>query len=114
MTSQSNFRCENDECNKEYGSYNNLLRHYRVNSQHKPENLETKKKPSAMELVCDVLPNHRSEGTRSARTKAFLSCLSVREVKEHFLQLAIDHSSHWELLLSTAPKYIGSGIRRCY
>ena len=108
MTSQGNFRCENDECNKEYGSYNNLLRHYRVNSQHKPENLETKKKTNAINLVCDVLPNHISQGTRSARIKAFLSCLSVEEVKEHFLPLATDHSGPWELLLSNATTSNGS------
>jgi hypothetical protein len=109
MTSQSNFRCQNDECDKEYTSYNNLLRHYQVNSQHKPENLETKKKPNAMELVCDVLlPKHVSEGSRSARIKAFLSCLSVEEVKEHFILLATDHLSPWELLLSKATMSNGS------
>ena len=109
MTSQSNFRCENLECDKEYGSYNNLLRHYRVNREHKPDNLETKKKPNAMELVSDVLlPNNICEGTRSARIKAFLSCLSVEEVKEHFLPLATDHSSPWELLLSNATTSNGS------
>ncbi len=104
MTSQSNFRCD-----KEYSSYNNLLRHYRVNREHKPDNLETKKKPSDMELVSDVLlPNNISEGTCSARIKAFLSCLSVEEVKEHFLPLATDHSSPWELLLSNATMSNGS------
>ena len=103
MTSQSNFRCENLECDKEYGSYNNLLRHYRANRQHKPDNLQNKKKSSAKELVCDeLLPSNISEGTRSARIKAFLSCLSAEELKEHFLPLVADHFSPWELLLFNA------------
>lgn len=53
MTSSNNFRGEYPECKNEYGSCNYLLRHYRANQQHKPENLENKKKTSAKELVCD-------------------------------------------------------------
>ena len=103
MTSQSNFCCENLECDKEYGSYNNLLRHYRANRQHKPDNLENKKKPSAKELVCDtLLPSNIGEVTRSARIKAFLSSLSVEEIKEHILPLAAENFSPWELLLFSA------------
>ena len=41
-------------------------------------------------------------GTRSARIKAFLSCLSAEELKEHFLPLVADHFSPWELLLVNA------------
>jgi hypothetical protein len=75
-SSSSSFRCENSECNREYNSYNNLLRHYRVNKDLcKPENIENKKKLSAKELVGDVLLQENiSEVTRSARVKAFIGC----------------------------------------
>ena len=54
-SSSCNFRCEYPECMKEYGSYNNLLRHYREYKRHRPDNLETKRTPNAKEIVSDVL-----------------------------------------------------------
>jgi hypothetical protein len=102
-SSSTSFCCEYPECNKDYGSYNNLLRHYRANRQHKPENLENKRKPSAKELIGDVLfPKNISEVTRSARVKAFISYLRKEEVKEHFLQPVVEHTSPWEFLLAKA------------
>ena len=78
-SSSSSFRCENSEYNREYNSYNNLLWHYRVNKECKPENIENKKKLSAKELVGDVLPQENiSEVTHSARVKAFIGCLSKK------------------------------------
>ena len=65
--------------------------------------MQTKKKSSAKELVYDeLLPSNISTGTRSARVKAFLSCLSAKEVKEHFLPLVDDHFSPWQSLLFNA------------
>ena len=102
-SSSSSFRCENSECNREYNSYNNLLRHYRVNKECKPENIENKKKLSAKELVGDVLPQENiSEVTRSARVKAFIGCLSKKEIKEHFLQPVVEQTSPWEFMLAKA------------
>ena len=102
-SSSSSFRCENSECNREYNTYNNLLRHYRVNKECKPENIENKKKLSAKELVGDVLPQENiSEVTRSARVKAFIGCLSKREIKEHFLQPVVEQTSPWEFMLAKA------------
>ena len=102
MSSSSNFGCEYPECDNEYGSYNNLLRHYRANKQHKPDNSENKK-VNAKELVSDVfLPSSISEMTRSARIKAFISCLSVEEKKEHFVDAVLDHVSPLEFLVSKA------------
>ena len=100
-SSSFNFRCENPECMKEYSSYNNLLRHDREYKQHKPENLESKKKPNAKELVKDVLLlENLSQYTRSARVNAFVSCLSDDEVKECFLKHAVNVVSPWEFLLA--------------
>lgn len=86
---------------KEYNSYNNLLRHYREYKQHRPENLENKKKPNAKELVSDVLLlDNLSQHSRSARVNAFVSSLSDAEVKECFLQRAVNVVSPWEFLLA--------------
>lgn len=102
-SSSSNFRCENSECMKDYGSYNNLLRHYREYKQHKPGNLENKRKPNAKELVNNVLlPDNISQTTRSARINAFVSCLSETEVSEYFLQRAVNVVSPWEFMLQVA------------
>lgn len=110
-SSSSSFRCENSECDREYNSYNNLLRHYRVNKQCKPENIENKKKLSAKEIVCDVLlPENISEGTRSARIKAFVGCLSKKEVKEHFLQPVVEQTSPWEFVLAKASSSVSGSL----
>ena len=86
-----NFRCENPECMKEYSSYNNLLRHLREYKQHKPENLESKKKANAKEPMKDVLLlDNISQYTRSARVNAFVCCLSYDEVKECFLKRTLN------------------------
>ena len=104
MTSSSsscNFRCEYPECMKEYGSYNNLLRHYREYKEHRPVNLENKRKPNAQEIVNDVLlSDNISQTSRSARVHAFVSCLSDNEIKEHFLQRAVSVVSPLEFLLA--------------
>ena len=101
-SSSPSFCCEYPECNRNYASYNNLLRHYRENKQHKPESLESKRKPSAKELVDSLLPKNISEVTRSARVKAFVSHLRKEEVKEYFLQSVVEQTSPWELLLAKA------------
>ena len=86
-SSSCNFRCEYPECMKEYSSYNNLLRHYQEYKQHRPVNLEYKRKPNAHEIVNEVLlSDNISQTSRSARVHAFVSCLSDNEIKEHFLQ----------------------------
>lgn len=63
-SSSTSFGCEYPECNRNYDSYKNLLRHYRENRQHKPESLESKRKPSAKELVDALLPKNMSEVTQ--------------------------------------------------
>jgi hypothetical protein len=86
---------------KEYGSYNNLLRHYREYKQHRPDNFENKRKPNAKEIVSDVLlSDNISQTSRSARVSAFVSCLSDSEIKEYFLQRAVNVVSPWEFLLA--------------
>ena len=86
---------------KEYGSYNNLLRHYREYKRHRPDNLETKRTPNAMEIVSDVLlSDNISQISRSARVNAFVSCLSDDEIKKYFLQRAVNVVSPWEFLLA--------------
>ena len=86
---------------KEYGSYNNLLRHYRGYKRHRPDNLETKRTPNAKEIVSDVLLSHNiSQISRSAKINAFVSCLSDDEIKKYFLQRAVNVVSPWEFLLA--------------
>ena len=100
-SSSCNFRCEYPECMKEYGSYNNLLRHYREYKQHRPVNLENKRKPNSKEIVNDVLlSDNISQTSRSARVNAFVSCLSDNEIKEYFLQRAVNVVSPLEFLLA--------------
>ena len=100
-SSSCNFCCEYSECMKEYGSYNYLLRHYREYKQHRPDNLKTKRKPNATEIVSDVLlSDNLSQTSRSARVNAFVSCLSDDEIKKYFLQWAVNVVSPWEFLLA--------------
>lgn len=54
-----------------------------------------------MWLVCDVLlPENITEVTRSAGVKAFIGCLSKKEVKEHFLEPVVEQISPWEFMLA--------------
>ncbi len=86
---------------KEYGSYNNLLRHYREYYQHRLDNLENKRKPNAKEIVSDVLLSENiSQTSRSARVNAFVSCLRNNEINEYFLQRAVNVVSSWKFLLA--------------
>lgn len=98
----NSFHCEYPECDKNYNSYNNLLRHYRANKQHKPDNLENKKKPNAVDVINEVFQSNISEGTRSARIKEFVNRLTEEEINANQTGLAVEKISLYDVLLTKA------------
>ena len=108
MSLSTTFRCEHFECEKEYESYNNLLRHYRVYKDHKPETNEINKKQRADELAGKLLPPSISQVTHLARVKAVLSCLTSEEIKEHFSRPVVKQLSSLEFFLAKASSNDGN------
>lgn len=107
------FLCE--FCNHSSSSHNNLLRHYRENSSHKPGyvllNTQGRPKETASDVVSDFLPQALAPRTRSARIKAFLSQLTAEEVKKYCLPLVSKEVSPSDFLLECAKTKRGTQTR---
>lgn len=113
-SSCQHFTCDSSTCSHSSSRYNNLLRHYRQNPSHKPENnnLRPQGRPreNADDVISSVFDDNLAPGTRSARAKAFVSKLSDEEVKKHCLPRLVQLSKPLEFLLESAKTWNGLSV----
>lgn len=109
------FHCQSSTCDHSSISYNNLLRHYRENPLHRPQNLEVKvqgrPKESADDVISKVLHEQLAPTTRSSRVKAFVSKLSTEELKEYCLPKLSKSVKPWEYIIESATTSKGIQTR---
>lgn len=108
-SSCQSFSCNLSDCSHTSSRYSNLLRHYRQNPSHKPENLRQQGRPSetADDVISSVFNDNLAPGTRSARAKVFVSKLSDEELQKHCLPRLVKLLKPWQFLLESAKTWNG-------
>jgi hypothetical protein len=113
------FTCESTTCGHSSSSHSNLLRHYRENLSHKPDNLQPQGRPreTADEVISACFNDNLAPRSRSARAKAFVAKLSDEELKKYCLHRLSKFVKPWEFLLESAKTSNGlhvSKIAHCF